>query len=468
MSPTTIEDSQLTEASAPFNRTDGDVILLSSDQVKFSCHKAILAISSPFFSDMFSLPAAKQADLASNDQPALADGTPIIPITETSKVIDTLLRSIYPVAALPLYDIAVIAEVLHAGRKYQMPEGPGIAALSRAFDSFTVNDPLRVFFISCRFGMEEKAAATARWLLLVTPILSELRKLIVSSPGDIPEAPGMNYATAGSFFRLRWYLKEGGKVNGSFRFLHPSPLDGTTQPSSDSSDTSSCASTGSNESSDDTTSWLTSSGLLTRLPADIHIRSLIDSTVDIPSHKFILALSSPVLADEISRATVNAPDSLPAIFLPESGELISHLLRCCYGSFASLFIDSKYLSVASETLVQVVDAAKKYSMDKVVEAARIILQPYLSADPIPAYYVSVACGWEREAREAARHSVDLDAAQVTDTYASQMENCTAVAYLRLLGIVQIVRMSLQRLRDNLRHGRRQIWQHSGYLLFHPS
>ncbi|KZP19346.1 hypothetical protein FIBSPDRAFT_862753 [Athelia psychrophila] len=44
---------QITEASAPFDRADADVILRSSDNGDF---KLLLSMGSPFFEDMFSLP----------------------------------------------------------------------------------------------------------------------------------------------------------------------------------------------------------------------------------------------------------------------------------------------------------------------------------------------------------------------------------------------------------------------------
>ncbi|KAF8262050.1 hypothetical protein EI94DRAFT_1604033 [Lactarius quietus] len=69
-----------------------DVILCSSDLVSFHVHKSILAISSPFFNDMFSLP-----------QPCgekVVDGLPIVHVSEDSKLLHSLLMVLYPIPSM--------------------------------------------------------------------------------------------------------------------------------------------------------------------------------------------------------------------------------------------------------------------------------------------------------------------------------------------------------------------------------
>lgn len=91
----------VTFASEPFDRLDREVILVSSDNIHFGCHRTILSIVSPFFSDMFSLPQAPHAGVPAGNDSAYGQqevgGIPVIPVTESSKTLDTLLRFIYPV-----------------------------------------------------------------------------------------------------------------------------------------------------------------------------------------------------------------------------------------------------------------------------------------------------------------------------------------------------------------------------------
>ncbi|EIN03893.1 hypothetical protein PUNSTDRAFT_29952, partial [Punctularia strigosozonata HHB-11173 SS5] len=61
-----------------------DVILRTSDNVDFRVYKLILSLASPFFSDMFTLPQAMDANVG---QPV----PPVINMAEDSATIDCLL-----------------------------------------------------------------------------------------------------------------------------------------------------------------------------------------------------------------------------------------------------------------------------------------------------------------------------------------------------------------------------------------
>jgi hypothetical protein len=69
-----------------------DVILQSSDLVSFRVHKSILAISSPFFNDLFSLPQP-QHDTA-------VDGLPIVHMSEDAELLHSLLTLLYPIPSV--------------------------------------------------------------------------------------------------------------------------------------------------------------------------------------------------------------------------------------------------------------------------------------------------------------------------------------------------------------------------------
>ena len=69
-----------------------DVILRSSDLVSFRVHKSILAISSPFFNDMFSLPQSRDDEVI--------DGLPVVQVSEDAEVLHSLLTVLYPITSV--------------------------------------------------------------------------------------------------------------------------------------------------------------------------------------------------------------------------------------------------------------------------------------------------------------------------------------------------------------------------------
>jgi hypothetical protein len=92
-----------------------DVILRSSDLVDFRVHKSTLSISSPFFSDMFSLP---QPPLGHD---CIVDGLPAVQLSECAEVLLGLITMLYPIPAVipDSYDKALA--LLAASQKYDMP-----------------------------------------------------------------------------------------------------------------------------------------------------------------------------------------------------------------------------------------------------------------------------------------------------------------------------------------------------------
>jgi hypothetical protein len=93
---------------------NADVILQSSDLVKFRVHRGVLVTSSPFFRDMFSLPQL------SNDGPAGPGELPILPVPESAAVLNSLISMLYPVPPeIPKSNDAILA-LLSAAQKYDM------------------------------------------------------------------------------------------------------------------------------------------------------------------------------------------------------------------------------------------------------------------------------------------------------------------------------------------------------------
>ncbi|OJA08966.1 hypothetical protein AZE42_06842 [Rhizopogon vesiculosus] len=145
-------DEKNSTAQAPFNNPDCDIILRSCDGVNFCVFKLILSLASPMFKVMFTLP---QTGLQSDDL-----SVPVIPVTETSTTMKSLLLLCYPTANPTFNSLADAKGVLEAARKYDMG-----GTLSRTRDlimaQFPSADPLELYVLSCRFGWQYYAQAAA-------------------------------------------------------------------------------------------------------------------------------------------------------------------------------------------------------------------------------------------------------------------------------------------------------------------
>ena len=90
------EDTQghtkLTSSFEPFDLPDANLIIRSSDLVDFQVHKSVLAIVSPFFGDLLSLPQPSDGEYV--------DGRPVVQLSEDSELLSSLVSVIYPVRAV--------------------------------------------------------------------------------------------------------------------------------------------------------------------------------------------------------------------------------------------------------------------------------------------------------------------------------------------------------------------------------
>ena len=142
--------------SAPsynFDAHDADVILRASlqspgsDQSKdFRVHKAILSIASALFHDMFSLP---------QPQPAMGEITlPVIPIAESPEIFETFLRLIYPLEPPAMTSLELVDELFRLAEKYVTDGVHAKVKQALVSPSFLKTDPIRVYAIACRTGLD--------------------------------------------------------------------------------------------------------------------------------------------------------------------------------------------------------------------------------------------------------------------------------------------------------------------------
>jgi len=138
-------------AQAPFDNSDCDIILRSTDAVDFHVFKLILSLASPVFKDMFTLPQGLQSDMSS---------VPIIPVAETSTILRSLLLLCYPTANPTFNNLDDAEAVMEAAKKYDI-EG----ALSRGGDlvmaQFLPTESLRLYVLCCRFRWRQHVQTVA-------------------------------------------------------------------------------------------------------------------------------------------------------------------------------------------------------------------------------------------------------------------------------------------------------------------
>jgi BTB/POZ domain len=73
----------------PFDESDTNLIIRSSDDVDYRVHKSVLAMSSPFFKDLLSLPQPSDGEVL--------DGLPVVQFSESSELLNSLISMLYPV-----------------------------------------------------------------------------------------------------------------------------------------------------------------------------------------------------------------------------------------------------------------------------------------------------------------------------------------------------------------------------------
>ena len=94
------------------NLYDGNVILRSSDKVNYRVHKSVLALYSPFFEDMFSLPQPPDDETV--------DGLPVVQLSEDAGVLNCLVSLIYPISPITPSSYQKVFALLAACQKYDM------------------------------------------------------------------------------------------------------------------------------------------------------------------------------------------------------------------------------------------------------------------------------------------------------------------------------------------------------------
>lgn len=136
----------------PFDDDDADLILQSSDGLYFRVYKVLLAKASPVFKDMLLMP-----------QDPSHDAVQVVQLAEDGKILEKLLRLIYPVDGLGVAackSLNDITNVFYACIKYQMEH------LMERFEASLIKAiptrPLFVYFLAYAARLEEVAKMAAK------------------------------------------------------------------------------------------------------------------------------------------------------------------------------------------------------------------------------------------------------------------------------------------------------------------
>ena len=178
------DDSESTYAAAPFDHAKADIILRSSDNIDFRVFKLFLSLASPFFETLFDIPQPVEE---SGDQ-EIKGGLAVIPVTEDSKTLDTLLRFCYPSTLVDDPNIEVLKDaidVLEAARKYSLDAIERKARQAIANPKILEADPLRCFAIAHRGRLQEETLLAAKYTLTQPLIPSWFKEIELITATDL-------------------------------------------------------------------------------------------------------------------------------------------------------------------------------------------------------------------------------------------------------------------------------------------
>ncbi len=101
--------NQITPPPPTFDIPDANIIIRSSDLVDFRVHKSVLAMTSPFFKDLLSLPQPSDSESV--------DGLPVVQLPEDSELLNSLVSILYPISTVIPSSYEKVSYLLAAGRR---------------------------------------------------------------------------------------------------------------------------------------------------------------------------------------------------------------------------------------------------------------------------------------------------------------------------------------------------------------
>ncbi|KAH9039759.1 hypothetical protein EDB85DRAFT_1859392, partial [Lactarius pseudohatsudake] len=139
------------------NMQGADVILRSSDLVFFRVHKSILAISSSFWNDLFSLPQPPDGEVV--------EGIPVVHIAEDAELVHSLLTVLYPIPSVIPDSYEKTLALLAASQKYNMTSVLSTVRSEIGRQLPTTEAAFRAYAIACSKQLIPEIETAARLTL---------------------------------------------------------------------------------------------------------------------------------------------------------------------------------------------------------------------------------------------------------------------------------------------------------------
>ena len=183
-------------SSTYFAPDDGDIILRPSSgpdsNHDFCVHRIILSLASPVFKDMFTFPQPPNQPLNARHE------LPVVEVPESPKVLDAILRFIYPGAEPPdITETSTLSALLSAADKYNIASIiPTLREKLRAsLTPYYKHRHLCVYITACRFGFRDVA-----W--------EAVKGLSAESLSTLDDHGDLQYISSAELFRLFQFVQK--------------------------------------------------------------------------------------------------------------------------------------------------------------------------------------------------------------------------------------------------------------------
>ncbi|KAI9433730.1 hypothetical protein H4582DRAFT_969417 [Lactarius indigo] len=157
---------------------DANIIVRSSDNVNFHVHKSVLAMSSPFFKALLSLPQPPDDKLV--------DGLPVIQLSEDADLLNSLISLLYPVSPVIPGSYEKVFALLAACQKYDMESVQSNIRDGIKLGTFPVPveaEAFRAYAIASSMGLIPEMESAARLTLKLPMTFESLGEQLQSFKG---------------------------------------------------------------------------------------------------------------------------------------------------------------------------------------------------------------------------------------------------------------------------------------------
>jgi len=156
----TSEPPDLLSVQLCLDMPDASIIIRSSDNSNFRVHKSVLAISSPFFTDLLSLPQPPDAEMV--------DGLPVVALPEDAGLLNSLISLLYPFTPVIPDSYQKVFALLAVCQKYEMESVQSIIRAAVKVGTFPAPvkaEGFSAYAIASGMGLVPEAEDAARLTL---------------------------------------------------------------------------------------------------------------------------------------------------------------------------------------------------------------------------------------------------------------------------------------------------------------